>query len=490
MAQPTPYSRVYNFTNYQAVNPSTPLPAAQVDLELNTIKATLDQTLNNLKLIQRDDTALANASVGKDQLKAEITIGINPPSPWVTAHAYIANDTVFTGGVFYLCLVSHTSGTFATDLAANKWSVVADFTAVSFDLANATHTAVAKTTPTDSDEFPLADGAASWGLKKSTWGNFKTTMLSAWGALVAGTTGKSTPVDADTVAIGDSAATNATKSLTMTNLASYVLGKLGPFIVALTGKTTPVGADAIVIADSAASNAAKDVTLTNFWTATLAAFGPLVAALTAKTTPADGDGVMLVDSAASSAPKFTTFTQMWANYFKGKADALYLAPTLTGILNLGSTGQIKFPATQNDSADVNTLDDYEEGTFTPAFSATGCTFSYAARSGRYVKIGRQVTIQARIALNTSGNTLAGNSLTLTGLPFAAETQAGNVASGTLVWGAYAASLISAACSISSGSSSINMLGLTAGAIAQGGLVGTSLSATAGSVTSITITYFV
>ncbi len=44
-------------------------------------------------------------------------------------------------------------------------------------------------------------------------------------------------------------------------------------------------------------------------------------------------------------------------------------------LPLGS-GQITFPATQNPSADANTLDDYEEGTWTPVDSSgAGLTFA-------------------------------------------------------------------------------------------------------------------
>lgn len=50
------------------------------------------------------------------------------PTAWLTATAYSAAapsaDLVTQGGSLYVCLVSHTSGTFATDLAASKWRLV------------------------------------------------------------------------------------------------------------------------------------------------------------------------------------------------------------------------------------------------------------------------------------------------------------------------------------------------------------------------------
>jgi hypothetical protein len=47
----------------------------------------------------------------------------------VTSTAYTATapaSYVSQGGSSYVCLISHTSGTFATDLAAGKWGVVAN----------------------------------------------------------------------------------------------------------------------------------------------------------------------------------------------------------------------------------------------------------------------------------------------------------------------------------------------------------------------------
>jgi hypothetical protein len=51
-----------------------------------------------------------------------------PIAAWVTATAYVTGppaDYASQGGSSYECLTSHTSGTFATDLAAGKWGLVA-----------------------------------------------------------------------------------------------------------------------------------------------------------------------------------------------------------------------------------------------------------------------------------------------------------------------------------------------------------------------------
>jgi hypothetical protein len=137
MSQPPAFSRAFSFTNFQAANPSLVLPGTQVDLELNNAKRTLDAVLANLSLVQRDDGGVANASIGLDQLKAEVPVGFNAPSVWATGTAYTAgSSTVFNGSGFYRCLVTHTSGVFATDLAALKWQLIVNLAAVPLVAAN------------------------------------------------------------------------------------------------------------------------------------------------------------------------------------------------------------------------------------------------------------------------------------------------------------------------------------------------------------------
>ena len=65
-------------------------------------------------------------------------------------------------------------------------------------------------------------------------------------------------------------------------------------------------------------------------------------------------------------------------------------------------GQINFPATQNASTDANTLDDYEEGTWTPVALTDSGSFSTTSVAGTYVKIGRQVTVNGFIRIDNIG----------------------------------------------------------------------------------------
>jgi hypothetical protein len=75
--------------------------------------------------------------------------------------------------------------------------------------------------------------------------------------------------------------------------------------------------------------------------------------------------------------------------------------TATGAgAKLQTSDGITFPATQVASADPNTLDDYEEGTWTPAFTLGSGSVTYTIQNGIYVKTGRQVTVSFWITINT------------------------------------------------------------------------------------------
>jgi hypothetical protein len=90
--------------------------------------------------------------------------------------------------------------------------------------------------------------------------------------------------------------------------------------------------------------------------------------------------------------------------------------TFTGLVDISAAGagQIQFPATQNASANANTLDDYEEGTWTPTDnSGDGIVFTIVGPA-RYVKIGAFVFVSIYVSIPS---TASGATVNVTGLPF-------------------------------------------------------------------------
>jgi hypothetical protein len=80
--------------------------------------------------------------------------------------------------------------------------------------------------------------------------------------------------------------------------------------------------------------------------------------------------------------------------------------TLKGGNNAASGVGITFPATQNASSDANTLDDYEEGTYTPIVASGITSPTYSTQVGRYTKIGRVCYFQ--VVITVTGGTRNSN----------------------------------------------------------------------------------
>jgi hypothetical protein len=86
-----------------------------------------------------------------------------------------------------------------------------------------------------------------------------------------------------------------------------------------------------------------------------------------------------------------------------------------GNTSANGTG-ITFPASQSASSDANTLDDYEEGDFTPSWTNLTINSGTPVYTGWYTKIGRLVTVGWRIG-GTFNITITANSSRITNLPF-------------------------------------------------------------------------
>ena len=109
------------------------------------------------------------------------------------------------------------------------------------------------------------------------------------------------------------------------------------------------------------------------------------------------------------------------------------ALTTVGDIRIGSGSGISFSpyddaVTGPPGSDSNLLDDYEEGTWTAAFTAGsgGITIDAATVTGYYTKVGNLVTIKGRFEVGSVSGPPSGE-LTITGLPFAAANPTGDAA---------------------------------------------------------------
>ena len=120
-----------------------------------------------------------------------------------------------------------------------------------------------------------------------------------------------------------------------------------------------------------------------------------ISGLPASTTPLDGTEVLPIVQGS------TTKQVSVANLTSGRAvSGLSLNITNTGKFGTtvgvggatpaGTGSGITFPNTQSSSSDINTLDDYEEGTWVPA-DASGATLSLIVNQATYVKVGKMVS---------------------------------------------------------------------------------------------------
>lgn len=138
----------------------------------------------------------------------------------------------------------------------------------------------------------------------------------------------------------------------------------------------------------------------------------------------------LAAGAPAQATDLIPIARSGSNYSITPANILsYGTSPITGTTVTSSTGSavggatagaggVAFPATAVAVSDANTLDDYEEGTWTPSL---GGSTTYSTQSGTYTKIGRQVTVQFDLAVTLIGT---GSATTISGLPFAVSGTAG------------------------------------------------------------------
>lgn len=135
----------------------------------------------------------------------------------------------------------------------------------------------------------------------------------------------------------------------------------------------------------------------------------------------DNTGILQLKTGTGSGTTAVTFDTGQRATFPSTISVGNTTPATTG-------AGITFPATQSASSDANTLDDYEEVTWTPTVrgSSTAGTTTYISQLGRATKIGRLVTVNFTVAISAMTGT--GN-LWIEGLPYTGSATTNNIGVG-------------------------------------------------------------
>jgi hypothetical protein len=131
-------------------------------------------------------------------------------------------------------------------------------------------------------------------------------------------------------------------------------------------------------------------------------------------------GAVLFRTGGTNGDVTTTTERMRIN----NTGAVVLAGGSTSANGIG----IAFPATQSASSDANTLDDYEEGTWTPNQGAGLTVVGAFSSSGTYTKVGRMVYVRGVVTGATSISCSSGTTITMN-LPFTTLSGTDNAGSG-------------------------------------------------------------
>ena len=124
----------------------------------------------------------------------------------------------------------------------------------------------------------------------------------------------------------------------------------------------------------------------------------------------DNTGILELRTGTGSGTTAVTFSTGQRATFPSTISVGNTTPATTG-------AGITFPAAQSASSDANTLDDYEEGTWTPTITAETGTYTTVTSSGSYVKVGNAVTVRVRVDIGNNGT--AATRMRIAGFPFAA-----------------------------------------------------------------------
>jgi len=244
----------------------------------------------------------------------------------------------------------------------------------------------------------------------------------------------------------------ATASQTTFTPPSYTVGFINVYLNGvLLGSADYTATNGTTVVLATGASAGNLVTVESFLVSSVLNAIPNTAGSVSSANIANDVTINFADGSAST-PSITNNGDTNTGIFFPAADTIAFAEGGTEAMRINSSGGVQvlnclsvgnatpstsgagitFPATQSASSDANTLDDYEEGTFTATLTgATTAPSTPITTTGAYVKIGKEVTITFGFSfVDTTG---ASGSCLVTGMPFSAHGTIPTVCAGPMLY---------------------------------------------------------
>jgi hypothetical protein len=159
MAYPPKPEQSTSYTAFEQAQGNGSFPGQELDVDLANVRDSLADVIDFIRLLARSDGRVANGSVTRASLAADVLLGVAPPTTWASGQQYRAGDSVFESNRFYICDQDHVSTVFANDLAAGRWSLLADYADIITEFNSIYLGAKAVEPLVDNLGNPLIDGA-------------------------------------------------------------------------------------------------------------------------------------------------------------------------------------------------------------------------------------------------------------------------------------------------------------------------------------------
>jgi hypothetical protein len=302
-------------------------------------------------------------------------------------------------------------------------------------------------TPSTGTQVFIADSAGTWGTNNLTIGRNGSTIEGSATDLVCDISGVNVQcvyngttwdiyaqVGANDTAVvtlnGTQTLTN--KTLTAPVLTAPVLGTPASGTVTNLTGTASININGTVGATTPSTGAFTTLNTTGVASVGTTTSNAIFTSKASANTYAGGC-LALLDSAGSNTSYITSITSSMFFSNNGSTNHMVLDSN-GGLKTLNTIGVgnatpsasgagITFPATQSASSDANTLDDYEEGTWTPTVTfggaSVGITYNTTFTGATYTKIGNRVCISGFLLLTNKGSSTGGAAIA--NLPFTSES---------------------------------------------------------------------